>query len=57
MNGSPLLRDIRQLGQWKAHKKTNEQLEHHQRDILQRITTLGISHEIWAPLITQKGGC
>ena len=55
MNGSPLLKDIRQLGQWKAHDKTDEQLEYHQRDILQRIASLTFPHEVWDVLITHKG--
>ena len=55
MNYSPLLKDIRQLGQWKAHDKTDDQLEYCKRDILQRITSLAFPHEVWDVLITHNG--
>ena len=55
MNYSPLLKDIRQLSQWKAHDKTDEQLEDHQRDILRHIASLAFPHEVWDVLITHNG--
>lgn len=52
MNSSPLLKDVRQLD----GRKTDEQLEHHQRDILRRIASLAFPHEVWDVLINHNGG-
>jgi hypothetical protein len=55
MSRTPLSRDIRKLSKWEYHESTSELFQRHQDGILERITSLGYSRELWEILIKQKG--